>query len=630
MAANDEVRTGVGAAEREFESTASSSSSGRNPSAFNDDISPNANGNSVRSVELQQMELLMAAMQKLSAAVDSNTSAIRDMQQNQQVREFMPSRRLRTSPTSEDKITCNEPQQQRAFDIFVPSPSDDQRSSSSDSCSSSSSSSGESNPDEGLDRKTVRLDGLEVYAVVSAVTAGTLVAVFDSYHPGDILDLFASGRWLELCLSLVFTAVGGFGIVCGLHCIFVFSLITMYGRTALGMERDDALEIFFSGTGLQRYHGFKTFVASLYSLGTCLLVVIASKISLNPAIHLLALTASAKLMHYVYMDTQSIMSKATVIFAPPSSPAPSISSSHKIDEANAVVEVEEVLHSEHLETSAEEKNSTHQQVIASADEHHSPPPLPRDDATKSQSATTDGPSSKKDKQQNRSRRRRSSLGLSAADHIAIEEQKCTGTTTKKHTSAMTLSATDLMGADAGISRSSSVAVSSNQKIEMGKAVATRSANITENSDHGNKRGVEEPTGTGNAASRSSVESDTCNGIQNLVQQKDFWSVWKAAAAVATAVSNEEGNTDDSSDKSTEIKGLAHLLALKEEGWQQQAWLDLKQAVAHAHNQHHHGQHHGKRRASSAMNQSAVDHIHMDAAGGVHGTRRAPHCSSRAA
>ena len=83
------------------------------------------------------------------------------------------------------------------------------------------------------------------------------------------------------------------------------------------------------------------------------------------------------------------------------------------------------------------------------------------------------------------------------------------------------------------------------------------------------------------------------------------------------MSNEEGNTDDSSDKSTEIKGLAHLLALKEEGWQQQAWLDLKQAVAHAHNQHHHGQHHGKRRASSAMNQSAVDHIHMDAAGGVH-------------
>ena len=175
-------------------------------------------------------------------------------------------------------------------------------------------------PDEGLDRKTVRLDGLEVYAVVSAVTAGTLVAVFDSYHPGDIVDLVSSGRFLEALMSIIFLVTGSVGIVCGLHCIFVFSLITMYGRTALGMERDDALEVFFGGTGLQRYHGFKTFVGSLYALMCELIVVITSKISSNPAVHIVALLATAKLMHYVYIDTQSIMEKAGVIFAPPKQP----------------------------------------------------------------------------------------------------------------------------------------------------------------------------------------------------------------------------------------------------------------------------------------------------------------------
>ena len=175
-------------------------------------------------------------------------------------------------------------------------------------------------PDEGLDRKTVRLDGLEVYAVVSAVTAGTLVAVFDSYHPGDIVDLVSSGRFLEALMSIIFLVTGSVGIVCGLHCIFVFSLITMYGRTALGMERDDALEDFFGGTGLQRYHGFKTFVGSLYALMCELIVVITSKISSNPAVHIAALLATAKLMHYVYIDTQSIMEKAGVIFAPPKQP----------------------------------------------------------------------------------------------------------------------------------------------------------------------------------------------------------------------------------------------------------------------------------------------------------------------
>ena len=79
-------------------------------------------------------------------------------------------------------------------------------------------------------------------------------------------------------------------------------------------------EVFFGGTGLQRYHGFKTFVGSLYALMCELIVVITSKISSNPAVHIVALLATAKLMHYVYIDTQSIMEKAGVIFAPPKQP----------------------------------------------------------------------------------------------------------------------------------------------------------------------------------------------------------------------------------------------------------------------------------------------------------------------
>lgn len=116
------------------------------------------------------------------------------------------------------------------------------------------------NDDElGFDRKQVRLDGLEVYAVVSALTAGTLVEVFDSYSPGDIAELFMGGRYLEALMAGVYIATGTIGIVCGLHCIFVFSLVTMYGRTALGMKRDEALDVFFGNTGLQRIHGFRTF-----------------------------------------------------------------------------------------------------------------------------------------------------------------------------------------------------------------------------------------------------------------------------------------------------------------------------------------------------------------------------------
>mmetsp|Transcript_37099 Transcript_37099/g.81254 ORF Transcript_37099/g.81254 Transcript_37099/m.81254 type:complete len:456 (-) Transcript_37099:88-1455(-) len=215
-------------------------------------------------------------------------------------------------------------------------------------------------PLEGFDRKQVRLDGLEVYAVVSAVTAGTLVSVFDSYHPGDIVDLFTSGRYLEVLMSALFLITGSGGIVCGLHCIFVFSLITMYGRTALGMERDDALEIFFAGTGLQRFHGFKTFVGSLYALMCELVVVITSKISSNPWLHLAALAVTTRLMYYVYNDTQIIMEKAGVIFAPPSQAIPP---SPKVDDKCLEEEEEEENGEDGDDNKIKARNNAHKNTI---------------------------------------------------------------------------------------------------------------------------------------------------------------------------------------------------------------------------------------------------------------------------
>ena len=174
--------------------------------------------------------------------------------------------------------------------------------------------------DEDLyNRKEVRLNGLEVYAVVSAVTAGTLVAVFDSYNPEDVSKLWSDGNYLDIAISVIFLVNGTVGIVSGLHCIVVFSLITMYGRTALGMNREDALESFFAETGLQRYLGHQSFVYSLYALMMELIIVITTKFSQHSVIHVIALAVCSRLMYFVYADTQHIMEKAGVIYAPPPS-----------------------------------------------------------------------------------------------------------------------------------------------------------------------------------------------------------------------------------------------------------------------------------------------------------------------
>jgi hypothetical protein len=95
-----------------------------------------------------------------------------------------------------------------------------------------------------VDRATVRLDGLEVYAVVSALTVATAIACFDLYGSGshgDITTIFTTSditwqNFVPLILNTIFLAVSGLGIIAGLHATLVFSLMTMYGRTAVGVR----------------------------------------------------------------------------------------------------------------------------------------------------------------------------------------------------------------------------------------------------------------------------------------------------------------------------------------------------------------------------------------------------------
>jgi hypothetical protein len=181
---------------------------------------------------------------------------------------------------------------------------------------------GEEEPDHGsdMDRATVRLDGLEVYAVVSALSSATLIQFFDSFISTSLRVLWEEQRFIELVGDLVFIIASSTGIVAGLHATLVFSLMTMYGRTALGMGRHEALDIFFAKSGLQRYRGFQTFLYSLYAFLVQVLIKVTTKCPSE--IQLVAFICSFIAISMVYKDTKEIVFNAAIIYVPPPQKSP--------------------------------------------------------------------------------------------------------------------------------------------------------------------------------------------------------------------------------------------------------------------------------------------------------------------
>ena len=170
-----------------------------------------------------------------------------------------------------------------------------------------------------FERSTVRLDGLEVYAVVSALTVASSIACMDAY--GDIfyrMQVENSATGLATVMHIFFVLTNTVGILAGLHSTLIFSLATMYGRTAVGLGRDEAFHKFFECTGLQRYRGFKTFLLSLYSFTMQIVMTIILKFLPKTNIYLKCTTFIAffAIASPVYRDTNHVVRKAEVIFDP--------------------------------------------------------------------------------------------------------------------------------------------------------------------------------------------------------------------------------------------------------------------------------------------------------------------------
>ena len=170
---------------------------------------------------------------------------------------------------------------------------------------------------EPLERQELRLGGFEPYILVSVLTAQ---ASFEEISGITISwnEVFDTGKnWYSI--GVLFSAAGA--TITGLYATVVFSLTILYGKTALGMDRDDDYYAFMDGTGLQRFRAFQAFTSSLFLF--CVSVLLEVTLRCPEFARLPIAAASAAFLYFGKTEYDAIMKAAApTMFAPKKGPTP--------------------------------------------------------------------------------------------------------------------------------------------------------------------------------------------------------------------------------------------------------------------------------------------------------------------
>lgn len=135
-----------------------------------------------------------------------------------------------------------------------------------------------------LERQSFRLAGFDPYILVSVLTAGESFDVIAGYKPKwdcmaekvSLAQLTDQDLYMQLLLVIAAAST-----LLGAYAAVTFALTVLYGKTAIGLDRDEAYYEFLDNTGLQRLRGF---IAFTVSLGLFCVIVFMEMLEKTPAI----------------------------------------------------------------------------------------------------------------------------------------------------------------------------------------------------------------------------------------------------------------------------------------------------------------------------------------------------------
>jgi len=128
---------------------------------------------------------------------------------------------------------------------------------------------------EDIERVAFRLGGLEVYVIVgvliSTASYGSIIS--------DGLEKLDNGT--ASAMSNVTLLVGASSTLLSLYATVIFCSSVLYGKTAVGMNRDDMYAYFMVATANQRYRAFQALSASLFLFSIEVLLVLGTRLPKN-------------------------------------------------------------------------------------------------------------------------------------------------------------------------------------------------------------------------------------------------------------------------------------------------------------------------------------------------------------
>jgi hypothetical protein len=155
-----------------------------------------------------------------------------------------------------------------------------------------------------LERAALRLDGFEVYVLVSVITSTSsygFIVESGQQHANSVLDVAV------LSISTISTLLG-------MYSALIFSLSVLYGKTALGMNQDDKYFDFLDATSDQRVRAFQAFCASLLTFCLQVVLVVTREIP-QSSLQLIATLVGVAAIAWGYQEVKRVFDAATPIFA---------------------------------------------------------------------------------------------------------------------------------------------------------------------------------------------------------------------------------------------------------------------------------------------------------------------------